>query len=147
MASFRLPRWAQITAAVVAVLAVISFVGSLNSYDEGHAAGVASVTPPPTPEPIPVPTPLVIEVPGPTEIIETVPAECTEAIGAADVLVQTLIQMPLEVTTAYSDYPDENLAEFGERVETIIAEFDLESLNADSDNYNDLAGDCMAVAP
>ncbi len=144
MASFRLPRWAQITVAVVAVLAVIGFVGNLDSYDEGHAAGVASVTPPPTPEPIPVPTPLVIEVPGP--IVETVPAECTEAIGAADVLIQTLIQMPLAVTTAYVDYPDENLEEFGARVETIITDFDVDTLTGDWDAYTEVADDCIAVA-
>jgi hypothetical protein len=148
----RWPLWLKIVTGLFVALLAISLVGNLGgnareeSYDEGYEAGVASVTPPPTPEPLPMPTPQVvnIEVPGPT--VEVVPDVCVDALLKADEVIGEEASTLLEIFEAYVDFPDENLEQFGVRVETILSDSSLDP-TASWDEYTALADSCLASAP
>lgn len=116
-------------------------VGSTR-YDAGVVDGVASVTPPPTPSPLPVPTPQIVEVPGPT--VEVLPAVCQDALFKADDVIAEHAEVMIDILDAYLDYPDENIADFGRRVETILND---ELLNQSTawEEYSALADSCLAT--
>jgi hypothetical protein len=88
---------------------------------------VASVTPPPTPqatatpEATPEPTPVVVTV-------EVTPDACLDAIdwmlndGAAN------YELISSLYGDYLDYPDEDLAEFGARVEQRLTDFQIDDV-------------------
>lgn len=91
-----------------------------------------------TPEPTPEPTPRTVEV-----RVEVVPDACREALMAADTLIVTLMQFPVDALGAYVDYPDENLAEFGVRMEGLLNSYDITQIEREWDAYTPLATDCL----
>lgn len=99
-----------------------------------------------TPQIVEVPGPTV-EVPGPTQTVtvevevEVVPQACIDALDEADDLMYGHIDVLIGILSDYLDFPEENLAEFGARVETRIA--DDMSLD-DGDAYFDAAARCRA---
>lgn len=151
-----LARWVQIVIVAVIALSVVSLVGNIGGgaanarYEEGFAAGVASVTPPPQPTPELVE----VEVPGPTQTIEVteyvetevevVPQVCKDALFAADRVIGDNAEWILDVLSAYTDYPDEDLVDFGRRFEAIVAEGRTEEQEALWDEYTALADECHA---
>lgn len=90
--------------------------------------------------------PQIIEVPGPTQTIEVdvevVPQACIDALDEADDVMYEQLDLLIGVLSDYLDFPEENLAEFGARVEARIA--DAPSLD-DGDAYFDAAAECRAA--
>lgn len=82
----------------------------------GSAEAVSSPTPLPTPTAVPTPAPTPRTV-----TVEVVPQECSDAIFGLQHELLDYQDPFLAILHAYSDYPDENLAEFGKRAEDIIA--------------------------
>ncbi|HET7713206.1 MAG TPA: hypothetical protein VFK94_01800 [Patescibacteria group bacterium] len=104
------------------------------------------------PEPIslPEPTPRIVIEQGPepsarVEIVEkeVTPEACQEAIlYAYETINETLIPLS-EIFAAYVDYPDENLGEFGSRVEDILTEFgDASAMTEKFDQFESAADGC-----
>jgi hypothetical protein len=75
------------------------------------ADAIAAVTPEPTPEPTPIPTPWIVSV---------APPECIDAIEQLAARSVPDLQFIVDIYDAYLDYPDENLTQFGARVETLL---------------------------
>lgn len=104
------------------------FLIALATFFVGLGVGATSNTPEPTPEP----TPRIVEVPGPTQTIEIevpgptitetveierTPAECLEAVVALWEFASNAVSILADIEADYYDYPDENVQEFGIRVE------------------------------
>jgi len=85
------------------------------------------------PAPLPEPTPRIVTLPEPTPQIITI--EATPRLIASTecfYLAQDLYGLAIDLTdiladieSAYYDYPNENLADFGRRTETILLEMNL----------------------
>jgi len=113
-----------IVAAVAAfVFMVIGYgIGTAGEQDRTDAAiasavddALAAVTPPPTPDPTPEATP-VVEV----HTVVITPPECVDAIDGLTDEVLTNLDIIVQIYSAYVDYPDETLTDFGIRVEKIL---------------------------
>ena len=132
-------KWV-IAAAVILFTIVLAYgTGAESAREEAYAAGVASVTPPPTPTPPPIPTPrIVVE-----EVeVEVTPPECTDALLQAEAIIIELLEFRLDILSDYVDYPDENIAEFGRRIEERLGSLDPEATETMSDEYFALAALC-----
>lgn len=135
------------------ISALIFFVG----VGVGAAGAQEEEVPLPTPQIVEVPGPTQrvevevvreVEVPGPTQTIEVevevVPRACEDALYAADRVIGDNAEWMLDVLSAYTDYPDEDLVDFGRRFEAIVAEGRTDEQNALWDEYVALADDCLA---
>ena len=95
----------------------------------------------PTPDPTPEPTPVIVTE---TVEVEVVPEVCREALLAADRVIGMASEFPLDVLNAYVDYPDEDLVQFGRRVEDLMASYDVDAMDAEWATYTALADECLA---
>lgn len=106
------------------------------------APAVVQPTAEPTPRPTPqaTPTPELIEVE-----VEVVPQVCLDALEAGRAAVTESNAFTLDTLDAYVDYPDENVEEFGVRVEQLISDFDTDAITDAIDEYASLASACEAA--
>lgn len=105
----------------------------------------AAAVPTPTPRTIEVPGPTqTIEVPGPTQTIEieVASASCVDALNQADMHSLELLELVTGIYDDYLDYPDEDLEQFGARVEERLNTTTL----TDGAVYFDLADECRAAS-
>jgi len=81
------------------------------------------------PSPYAVPSPYEVRVvePSPYEV-EVAPKACLDAIDDLTIEVNTMSTFTLDVLDAYVSYPDEDLGQFGARVEDAILTFDVNDL-------------------
>lgn len=133
---------------VVALLLLMLGVGiGAASASPTEVEPEPTVEPTPTPEPTPEPTPVVITetVTETVEVeVEVVPDVCIEALLAADVVMGESADVMLDILGAYVDYPDEDIAQFGRRVEDIIASTENDLGTSGWEDYVSLADQCMA---
>lgn len=112
--------------AIVAGLALVFGIGVGTSTAAGDEA------PEPTPQIVEVPGPtqtIEVEVPGPTQTIEiereveveVIPQSCTDEFNQLADSHLIVLGNYLDILKDYSDYPDENLTEFGVRVEQTLS--------------------------
>ena len=99
----------------------------------------------PTPEPVVQPTPQVItkEVPVPGPVVEVTPQACRDLITYLVDNGQVTTQFTIDTLASYLDYPNENLAEFGQRVERLLNDLDLPEM---PDNIDTLITQCLGAA-
>lgn len=110
------------------------------------------------PEPVATPTPrIIVETaqpvaqPTPRVVTETVEVEVTpDACYTAILDGYTVMEQNLgtisAILNAYVDYPDENLADFGRRVEQIISDLgDASDVTAAFDKWEDSASECAPL--
>ncbi len=81
----------------------------------------------PVPTPAPTPTPRIVEVPGPIPTpriveVEVAPLACIATINELLDDSILLLDFVIAIEAAYFDFPDEDLAEFGARVEQILGD-------------------------
>lgn len=114
-----------IIAAVVGIVGIgIGYASAAPAEDVVVAEATPTIVPTPTSVPTPEPTPRVVTETV-TEYIEVTPQSCIDAIdwmlsdGAS---AWTLISA---LYGDYVDFPEENLAEFGARVEERLSNFDV----------------------
>lgn len=126
---------------VALMLGVI--IGTSGGVEDSIEAGLATDTPEPTAtlEPTPEPTPIIVTETKTVEV-EVVPEVCTEALWAADKVIADNADWILSVLEAYTDYPDEDLVDFGRRFEAIVAEGRTGEQEALWDDYVSLADQC-----
>ncbi len=99
---------------------------------------------------VPGPT-VTVEVPGPTvevpvEVEVEVPLEaCLNALDIAQTIMYADNEIILSILKAYSDYPDETLAEFGTRVEQILIDSSAQP-NDGFDTYIEEVEECYNAA-
>lgn len=148
-------KWIGIAFGALVLLGIVVTLSSpegREGFDRGADAARGSEEPDPTPlvimvtpEPQEQPTPRVETV---TETIETevevVPEVCKDALRLADRLISDYSGEILDILEAYVDYPDENLGEFGARVEVILNDRAEVYTPDDWDEYTALADECLA---
>lgn len=123
---------------------------SLGALILGVVVGTSTGTEPePTPTPEPAPSVALMPTPTPRTVTETVevevvPSVCIDALYAADEVISESSVLALDILGAYVDYPDEDLIQFGRRVEDIIAATDPDTLDETFDEYATLADACLA---
>lgn len=115
-------KWVGIAVVAFLLMGVGYAMAPGGEPDVAEASPTASPTP--TEESTPDPTPVVVE-------IEVTPQSCLDAIDGLLIEGSNSLTFVSDVLEAYLDYPDENLAEFGARVETIATEFKLEEGSVD----------------
>lgn len=108
------------------------------------AAVAPTSDPTATPIPTPEPTPVVITETV-TETVYEAPPACREALQLGSALYAAALEDNLSILNAYLDYPEEDLLDFGRRVEGILDEWgvstaDLEERAAE---YQAAAGECL----
>ena len=102
------------------------------------------------PEPVAQPTPqVIVQTPAPVvqptpQVIEVTPQVCRDLIGVLAQSGSETNQFVIDVLSAYLDYPNENLAEFGQRVERLLENLDL---TEPPDNIDSLIEQCLGAAP
>ena len=103
------------------------------------------VTPQPTLPPIatPEPTPVIVTETVTVEV-PVVPQACRDAIDAGSNQIAAGLDELVEIYSAYLDFPDEDIAEFGRRVEAIMVERAgrIEAEQDEFDRYLRLARRC-----
>jgi hypothetical protein len=119
-------------AGVIVALALIGSAGSKPAeiVYEPSPYPVASYVP----SPYPVPSPYAVE--GPT--VYGLSTECQDYLTALEDETLNLLTFITDVYEAYLDYPDEDLLDFGRRVEDII------STNTVDEFDESLADDCWS---
>lgn len=99
------------------------------------AASAAPAVVQPTAEPTPRPTPQATPTP-------ELPQVCLDALEAGRAAVTESNAFTLDTLDAYVDYPDENVEEFGVRVEQLISDLDFDAITDAIDEYALLASAC-----
>lgn len=98
-------------------------------------------------DPVVQPTPqIIVQTPAPVvqptpKIVQVTPSACVEALDAILDLSAVESKAMLAILDAYVDYPKENLADFGRRVEAVLSDLDIPRV---PDNLADLITECRS---
>ncbi len=108
-------------------------------------AACAAPTPDPTASAPATPEPTLAPTPSPETVeveVEVVPDACIDALDAAETALVASNAFTVDALLAYVEYPDENLEQFGGRVEELISEFDQDSWSAVIEEFRSLSEAC-----
>lgn len=122
------------------MLLALGYSAGETAADEQTVAATATALPTPEPTEQPEPTPRieVVEVE-----VEVVPEACTEAIRLADAVISGNAEFVIDVLSAYTDYPDETLIDFGRRFEDLVAAYDVDAMTTRWEDYEAQRTACL----